>query len=312
MSERYAFIAAERDYYDSQERAGIPVERLPLTRMCAAVEVSRSGFHDWENAEPSARALRRAKVTEHVHAAFEAGRGTYGARRVHAVLQRSADPQVASAGFDLVRDIMRTDGLVACQPRAYRTTTVRDQDHEAEIADHVDRDFTADAPGCKLVGDITYVRTWEGWLYLATVIDCHSKAVVGWSMAENMRTDLICDAIDMAATNVDFADNALFHSDRGSQYTSEQFAQHLESHGLTASMGRTGVCWDNAMAESFFASLKIELVYRTVFPTRNQARRAIAEYIEVFYNRTRLHSALGYKSPLEFTNEYNQTYAIAS
>lgn len=312
MSERFAFIAAEQDYYTSQERAGLEVEKLPLTRMCTALEVSRSGYYDWVKAVPSARELRRAKITQHVHAAFTAGRGTYGARRVHAVLARSTDPEVASAGFDLVRDIMRTEGLVACQPRAYRATTVRDRDGHPQVTDHVGRDFTAPAPGFKLVGDITYVRTWEGWLYLATVIDCHSKAVVGWSMAEHMRTDLICDAIDMAATNVRFADNAVFHSDRGTQYTSEQFAKHLASHGLTSSMGRTGVCWDNALAESFFASLKNELVYRTVFPTRSKARRAIAEYIEVFYNRTRLHSALGYKTPLEVANEYNQTNANAA
>src|SRR5690606_6157931 len=157
-------------------------EQLPLVRMCAALEVSRSGYYDWRKALPSPRQLRRAKVTMHVQAAFEQGRGTYGARRVHAVLTRSQDPQVASAGLDLVRDIMRAEGLVACQPRAYRTTTVRDEAIPA-VADHVGRDFTAPAPGCKLVGDITFVRTWEGWLYLATVIDCHTKAVIGWSMA---------------------------------------------------------------------------------------------------------------------------------
>lgn len=312
MSERFAFIAAERDYYSSQERAGVPVEKLALTRMCSALEVSRSGYYDWCQAVPSARELRRAKVTEHVRAAFTAGRGAYGARRVLAVLSNSSDPEVASAGFDLVRDIMRTEGLVACQPRAYRTTTVADPDNQHQIPDRVGRDFTAQAPGFKLVGDITYVRTWQGWLYLATVIDCHSKAVVGWSMADHMRTDLICDAIDMAATNVEFAEGAHFHSDRGTQYTSDQFAKHLASHGLKGSMGRTGVCWDNALAESFFAALKNELVYRTVFPTRDKARRAIAEYIEVFYNRQRLHSALGYKAPMDAANEYNQIYAIAS
>lgn len=312
MSERYAFIAAEQDFYSSQARAGAPVEQLPLVRMCAALEVSRSGYYDWRTAVPSARELRRAKVTEHVHAAFELGRGTYGVRRVRAVLSRSEDPQVASAGLDLIRDIMHQEGLVACQPRAYRTTTVRDGEGTAPVADHVGRDFTAPAPGCKLVGDITYVRTWEGWLYLATVIDCHTKAVVGWSMAEHMRTDLICDAIDMAATNVSFTEGAVFHSDRGSQYTSSQFSDHLKSHGLTASMGKTGICWDNALAESFFAALKNELVHRLVLPTRNKARRAIAEYIEVFYNRQRLHSALGYKTPREIAEEHEQNLSTAA
>ncbi|MGD8201637.1 IS3 family transposase [Ornithinimicrobium sp. W1679] len=310
VSEKYTFIAAEQDYYASQARAGAPVEQLPLVRMCTVLEVSRSGYYDWLRAVPLPRALRRTKVTRYVHAAFKAGRGTYGARRVHAVLTRSVDPEVASAGLDLVRDIMVEQGLVACQPRAYRATTV--QEGEPRVADHVGRDFTAPAPGCKLVGDITYVRTWAGWLYLATVIDCHTKAVVGWSMAEHMRTDLICDAIDMAATNVDFTSGAVFHSDRGSQYSSEQFAKHLKAHGLTPSMGRTGVCWDNAMAESFFAALKNELVYRTVFPTRDMARRAIAEYIEVFYNRQRIHSGLGYKTPLEVAEEYTQYQSDAA
>ncbi len=310
MSQRYSLIAAEQDYYTSQARTGAPVQQLPVTRMCTAVEVSTSGYYNWLKAEPSARAARRVKITEHVHAAFGAGRGAYGARRVHAVLTRSHDPQVASAGLDLVRDIMAEEDLVACQPRAYRVTTVREG--EPDVTDHVRRDFSAPAPGCKLVGDITYLRTWEGWLCLATVIDCHTKGVVGWSMAEHMRTDLICDAIDMAATNVEITGGAVFHSDRGSQYSSDQFARHLTTHGLTPSMGRTGVCWDNAMAEGFFAALKNELVYRTVFPTRDKARQAVAEYIEVFYNRQRIHSALGYKTPLEIADDYKQNHSIAA
>ncbi|MGH3706030.1 MAG: IS3 family transposase [Agromyces sp.] len=212
----------------------------------------------------SARTLRRAKVGVHVLAAFEVGRGAYGVRRVHAILSRSDDPQVASASLSLVRDLMRENGLRACQPRAYRVTTLRDADAEAGIVDHVRGDFTAPAPGCKLVGDITYIRTWQGWLYLATVIDCHTKAVVGWSMAEHMRTSLICDALTMAAGNVDVAPGVIFHSDRGTQYTSAEFAAHLAVNDVTASMGRTGVCWDNAMAESFFGVLKNELIHRTV------------------------------------------------
>jgi transposase InsO family protein len=256
--------------------------------------------------------VRRAKIEVHVQAAFAAGRGTYGVRRVHAVLGRSDDADVAGASVRIVRDIMQDKGLHACQPRAYRTTTVRDPGVEPVIADHVGRDFTATAPGRKLVGDITYVPTWQGWLYLATVIDCHTKAVVGWSMADHMRTDLVCDAITMATRNVPVAAGAVFHSDRGSQYTSAQFARHLAEHGLTGSMGRTGICWDNAMAESFFGALKNELVYRTVFPTRDKARQAIAEYIEVFYNRQRLHSALGYKTPLEVANEYHQHNTLAA
>lgn len=303
MSEKYELIAVEK---------ADPSSPYSVVLMCTVLAVSTSAFYAWLTGEPSARDQRRARIGVHVQAAFDAGRGTYGVRRVHAVLTRSDDPQVATASLRIVRDIMREKGLHACQPRAYRTTTVQDEDAEPAIADHVGRDFTAEAPGCKLVGDITYVPTWQGWLYLATVIDCHTKAVVGWSMADHMRTDLVCDAITMAANNLTLASAAIFHSDRGSQYTSAQFAAHLGAYGITGSMGRTGICWDNALAESFFAALKNELVHRTVFPTREKARHAIAEYIEVFYNRQRLHSGLGYKTPLEVANEYRQNAALAA
>lgn len=303
MSDKYALIAAEKaDLANS----------CPAISMCAWLGVSASGFYEWASATPSARARRRALVTLHVRAAFTAGRGAYGVRRVHAVLTRCDDPSVSSASLQLVRAIMRENDLFACQPRAYRVTTERDDEATPAIADHLGRDFTAEAPGTKLVGDITYIRTWSGWLYLATVIDCHNKAVIGWSMATHMRTDLICDAITMAATNVDLAPGVVFHSDRGTQYTSAQFAEHLAKLGITPSMGRTGICWDNALAESFFGALKNELVYRTAFPTQNKARTAIAEYIEVFYNRQRLHSALGYRTPAEFTATYRQNISLAA
>ena len=302
MSDTYALIDAEK---------ANPTQEMPITRMCDALDVSTSGFYEWADRAQSARAARRELVAVHVRAAFDAGRGTYGFRRVHAIIARCNDPIVASASPKLIRSIMADLGLVACQPRAWRTTTLNDGTG-AHIDDHLRRDFTAERPGQKLVGDITYIRTWEGWLYLATVIDCHSRTVVGWSMADNMRTPLICDALTMAATNIDLPDNAIFHSDRGSQYTSFEFAAHLTKLGLTPSMGRTGVCWDNALAESFFATLKNELVYRTVFSTREKARRAIAEYIEVFYNRQRLHSGLGYKTPLEVLQQHQQNPSLAA
>jgi putative transposase len=302
VSEAYALIAAEK---------ADPSSAYSVRLMCAVLAVSTSAFYAWATGQPSPRARRRAKIGVHVRAAFEAGRGAYGVRRVHAVLTRSDDPEVATASPRIVRDLMREHGLRACQPRPHRVTTVPDPAAEPR-ADHLDRDFTAAAPGRRLVGDITYIRTWSGWLYLATVIDCHTRAVIGWSMAEHMRTDLVCQAITMAAGNVDLDPDAVFHSDRGAQYTSAQFAAHLTQHGITGSVGRTGVCWDNALAESFFAALKNELVYRTVFPTREKARRAIAEYIEVFYNRQRLHSALGYKTPLEVATEYQQNASLAA
>ncbi len=303
MSDKFELIAAEK---------ADPASPYKVARMCTWLEVSTSGFYDWETAPLSERARRRAKVTTHVKAAFELGRGAYGVRRVHHVLSCSEDHEVASASLKLVRAIMAECDLHACQPRAYRVTTIRDEDAPEAISDHLKRDFTATTPGTKLVGDITYIRTWEGWLYLATVIDCHSRSVVGWSMADHMRTSLICDALTMAAGNVDLTPGCVFHSDRGTQYTSAEFAAHLGTLDIVPSMGRTGVCWDNALAESFFAALKNELVHRTAFPTRAKARTAIAEYIEVFYNRVRIHSALGYKTPAEVANAFHQDISNAA
>ncbi len=301
MSEKFALIAAEK---------ADPASPYPVTKMCGWLEVSTSGFYDHLNAVETDRERRRALVTVHVQAAHQAGRGAYGVRRVHAVLRRSQDPEVASASLTLVRSIMAELGLAGCQPRAYKTTTESDPAATAP-ADLVGRDFTADRPGVKLVGDITYIRTWAGWLYLATVIDCHTKQVIGWSMATHMRTELICKAVTMAkARNLE--PKAIFHSDRGSQYTSSEFAEHLKSLDLRGSMGRVGQCWDNALAESFFSALKNELVYRTVFSTQAKARASVAEWIEVFYNRTRLHSALGYKTPAEVAAEYQQNSAKAA
>ena len=166
--------------------------------------------------------------------------------------------------------------------------------------DLVRRNFTASQPGVKWVGDITYIRTWEGFVYLATVLDCCTKKAVGYAMADNMRTDLICEAIDMAARRCPYTrGETIFHSDRGCQYTSEQFSQHLGRYEIIASTGRTGVCWDNAWAESFNATLKNERVHRMVYPTRRKAINDIASWIELIYNQTRLHSALGYRTPNE-------------
>jgi transposase InsO family protein len=159
------------------------------------------------------------------------------------------------------------------------------------------------------VSDITYISTWEGWLYLATMIDLYSKEVVGWAMADHMRTSLVCEAVTMAASHRYIGNGAIFHSDRGCQYTSVELADHLKTLDMVGSMGRTGVCWDNAVAESFFATLKKELVHRTVFATRKKARDAVAEYIEIFYNRQRTHSTLGYRTPLEVFEQYQAPQA---
>lgn len=263
-------------------------------RMCAWMSVSKSGYYDWKNRLQSATAERRGELKEQITTIFTVSRETYGYRRVHAELTR----QGVACGPELVRDLMGTLGLRACQPKPWRTTTIGDPD-ATPVADHVQRDFSAGKPGMKLVGDITYIKTWEGFCYLSTVIDCHTKAVIGWAIDNHMRTSLIIDSIDMAERNYPLQPGCIFHSDRGTQYTSQDYRDKLAELGLTPSMGRTGICWDNAMAESFFSALKNELVYRTVFPTRKHAQRAIVEYIEVFYNRQRLHSGLDYKTPEE-------------
>ena len=241
-----------------------------------------------------------------VEGIFEHSRGTYGARRIAVVLARSG----YRVSVPLVGRLMAAAGLVACQPRPYKRTTQAGED-PAPVADLVRRDFTASTPGTKLVGDITYLRTWTGWCYLATVIDCCTRRAVGWSMATHMRAELISAAVDMAAMNVTFAEGAIFHSDRGAQYTSGEFARTLARHNMRGSMGRTGICWDNALAESFFAALKNELVYLTSFPTPEHARRAVVEYIEVFYNRQRIHSTLGYRTPLEVEQFHQKTAEAA-
>jgi putative transposase len=204
---------------------------------------------------------------------------------------------------------MRELGLVACQPRPWRPA-ITQQGHAGPIPDLVNRDFTADAPGRKMVGDITYIPTWEGWVYLATVIDCATRKVAGWAMDDNYRKPLITSAIEMAARNLDLPADAVFHSDRGSNYTSAEFAASLGRLGIRQSVGRTGICYDNALAESFNAALKVERVHRTAYLTRRKAKEDIARYIELRYNRTRLHSGLGYRTPQEVLNEYlNQQLA---
>lgn len=182
---------------------------------------------------------------------------------------------------------------------------------EPDTPDLVCRDFTANAPGVKLVGDITYIPTWEGWLYLATVIDCFNKEVIGYAMASHMRTELVTDALDMAARNHTLAAGCIMHSDRGTQYTSAAYLAKLTELGLSHSLGRTGVCWDNALAESFFGSMKNERVHHMVYPTRKKAKDDIARYIELFYNHRRIHSGLGYRTPHEVRSEYENKQLTA-
>jgi transposase InsO family protein len=295
VSDRYAFIDAEYATSTAEGVAHAPT----ITQMCAWLEVSKSGFYEWRSRPASLTAKRREMLKIKIAALFQASGGTYGYRRLHAALVRSGE----QAGAELVRRLMRELDLVACQPRPWRTTTVQGA-QQRPVPDLVARDFTAHAPGEKLVGDVTYIRTWEGWLYLATVIDCFSREIIGYAMGDHHRAELVIDALAMAERNRILEAGCIFHSDRGSEYTSSEFAKKLTDLGLRQSLGRTGICFDNALAESFFGALKNERVHRTVYPTRRHAERDIARYIEIFYNRQRLHSGLGYRTPYEVRVEY--------
>lgn len=279
----------------------------PVKKMCAWLRVSASGFFDWRKRPDSATAQRRERLKKLIAQEFELSDETYGYRRIHAQLARRGVP----CGPELVRSIMRELDLQPCQPRPWRASLTEQDGRDCHLPDLVGRDFTAQRPGQKLVGDITYIPTWEGWLYLATVIDCHTKMVVGYAMGDNYKTPLIVEALRRATDRVALTKGAIFHSDRGSNYTSFDFATAVTELGMRHSVGRTGICYDNAMAESFFAALKNERVHRTVYPTRAHARADIARYIEFWYNRNRLHSGLAYKSPQEALNEWTQSQRAA-
>ena len=294
MSEKYGFIDAQY-----AEPPAVGGNAPTITCMCKWLGVSKSGFYEWRSRPESATAKRREKLKLLITKAFGDSDGTYGYRRIWSQLTRWG----VHAGLELVRDLMRELGLVACQPRPWRPSTTR-QGQAGPIPDLMNRDFSAAVPGEKMVGDITYIPTWEGWVYLATVIDCATRKVAGWAMDDNYRTPLITAAIEMAARNLDLPQDAVFHSDRGSNYTSAEFAAVLEQLGIHQSVGRTGICFDNSLAESFNAALKVERVHRTVYPTRKKAKDDIARYIELRYNQRRLHSALGYRTPQEALNEY--------
>lgn len=292
MSEKYEFVETMLTSFEKCI--------YPVTLMCLWLSISRSGFYDWRSRPTSAAAARRGELKLLIRHVFDGSDQTYGYRRVRADLGRAG----VDVGLELVRRLMREMGLVPCQPRPFRLSLTAQDANQPAVADLVHRDFTATAPGLKMVGDITYIPTWEGWVYLATVIDCYSKKVVAYAMDDNYKTPLITTAIRRAARNEHLAPGAIFHTDRGSNYTSYEFGTVLKNLDLRRSMGRTGICYDNAMAESFFAALKNELVNRTVYPTRRAAMKDIARYIETRYNPRRLHSAIGYRPPNEVHDGY--------
>ncbi len=268
--------------------------------MCRVLCVSRSGYYAWLNRSPSARAVEDERLTHKIADIHADSRGTYGVPRVHAELREDNE----CVGRKRIARLMRDRGLRGVCRRKWVTTTVR-SDNDRPAPDLVNRAFTAVAPNQLWVADITYIPTWEGFLYLAIVLDVFNRKIVGWSMANHMRTELVLAALKMALDQRR-PDQVIHHSDQGSQYTSIAFGNHCRGAGVSASMGTVGDCFDNAMAESFFATLECELLDRTVFRTRDAARLEVFDFIEGFYNPKRRHSSIGYLSPVEFEAQYHE------
>ena len=268
----------------------------PVRWLCAALGVSRSGFHSWLTRKPSLPARTDEVLAAKVRSSFLRSDRTYGARRVwHDVLADGGD-----CGLHRVQRLMRAQALRA-RPRRRGLPVDSGVRSASAVAENVlDRQFTAQAPNQKWVADFTYIWTAEGWLYVAAVLDLFSRRVVGWSMSATMTAQLVTDALMMAIWRRGRPDALLHHSDRGSQYTSEAFQKLMADNGVTCSMSRSGNVWDNAVMESFFSSLKTERVARKVYRTRDQARADVFDYVERFYNPCRRHSTIGYLSPMEF------------
>jgi putative transposase len=268
--------------------------------LCRLLGVSRSGYYAWRRRPPSARARADQGLSRQIREIHEQSRGTYGTPRIWAELHHAG---VACSRKRVAR-LLRQAGLHGCHRRAGPRITRRKPDNTPTAPDLVRRAFTAPAPDRLWVADITYVPTWAGFLYLAVALDVHSRRVVGWAMAEHLRSELVVEAVDMATSRRRPPPGAIHHSDQGSQYASLAFGQRLREAGLLGSMGSRGDCFDNALAESFFATLECELLARQRFPTRNAARLALFEYIEGFYNTHRRHSALGYLSPAAYERRW--------
>jgi putative transposase len=278
-------------FIEAEKVAGHSVKRC-----CELLEVSRAAFYERLDPTPSAKELSDAELTEKITAVHTESKGTYGSPRMHRELRKRG----VECGKRRVRRLMRLAGLEGRAKKRWRKTTVADPAAEAAL-DLVQRAF---GPGAvidrRYVGDITYIATWEGWAYLATVIDLSSRRVVGWALADHMRTELVSDALKMALTNRCPAEGLIFHSDRGCQYTSADYGELARLNGVVLSIGRKGECWDNAVAESWFATLKRELIDTRAWPTREGLRHALFDYIEGWYNVRRLHSSLDYCSPAEW------------
>ena len=284
---KYAWI---KEHYDA----------FSITSMCRFMGVSKSAYYGWLQRKPTLREQSDDKLMPIIQSIFAKSRATYGTRRIRQTLQRKDLP----VGRRRIGRLMHAAGLACKTKRKFKATT--DSKHNLPVADNLlDRQFSVQQPNQAYVGDITYLHTREGWLYLAVVIDLYSRQVVGWSMDGNMRAKLVNDALLMAIWKRKPDKGLLWHTDRGSQYASDSHRKLLKLYGIEQSMSRKGNCWDNAVSESFFHTLKTELIHHQTFHSREEAKQAVFEYIEVFYNRERLHSANGYISPVDFEMQQN-------
>ena len=284
---RFRFIAAEK-------------ASSSVVRLCRVLGVSRSGFYAWQQRHPSRRAREDTELLERIRDAHANSHCTYGAPRVHAELRATG----RRVGKKRIARLMRAAGVAGRCPKRFRRTTIPAIAPAAQPPDLVRRDFNPSGLDRVWVSDITYVRTWEGWLYLAVILDAFSRRVVGWSLADHLRTELATDALQMAVATRRPRPGLIHHSDRGGQYLSVAYIGQLAAHDIVSSVGRPGTCWDNAVPESFFATLKTELLHRATWPTRQHAKTAIFQYLEGFYNRQRRHSRLGFRSPADFEADH--------
>lgn len=264
-------------------------------KMGQVLKVSRSGYYNWLKNPISPRKIIDMKLKQKIIQIYENSRKTYGSPRIYQKLLREG----YHIGKKRVERLMQELDIQAVAKRKYKATT--DSKHTQPVADnHLNRDFTVERPNQAWVADITYIYTQEGWLYLATIMDLYSRKIIGWSLRERLTKELVIAALHMALKQRNLSTELLLHSDRGSQYASELYQLLLLKHGILCSMSGKGSCWDNAVMESFYRTLKVELIYQNNYQTRREAQRDIFEYIEIFYNRERLHSSLGYYSPEEY------------
>ena len=281
---------------------------FPVDYMCERLGVSRAGYYAWRKRGPSKHDLDDVALLTKIRAIFDAHQGRYGVRRIHQDLRRQGE----AVAYKRVQRLMSEAGLVTVHPAPRRHLTTIQAAEPSALPDLVKRDFTAKRPNQLWYGDITYVRTAAGWCYVASVIDAFSRKVVGWAIADHMRTELVVQALRMAIVRRRPPRGVIFHADRGSQYTSHDFVKYCKSHKIRNSVGRTGICYDNAAAESFWATLKKELIHLHAFTDLKQLRAAVFDYIEAYYNRRRLHSKIGYRAPVEFEAEFDRTKVKAA